>query len=67
MISRVIFLSSVIGWSTYMLLPAPEPLPLTSSQLQAKAKQKSRSAICDRKKQTKTVRQLCKRWGEQQA
>jgi hypothetical protein len=34
--------------------------------LQAKAKYKSVSAVCNKKKKTKTVKQMCKRWEEQQ-
>jgi len=61
MISRAIFLSAFIGWSGANLLP---PEPPTAAQLMAKARQKSRSAVCDKKKKTKTVRELCKQWGE---
>jgi hypothetical protein len=42
------------------LFPDP-PTPLT---LQQKAKEASKSAVCDKKKQSKTVKQLCKRWGK---
>ena len=64
MIDRLI-LSAVlgtIGWNG--LFPEP-PTPMT---LQAKAKYKSVSAVCERKgkKQSKTVKQMCKRWEEQQ-
>lgn len=54
----------ITGWTT--LYPEP-PKPLTPWQLQVKAKQASVSAVCEKKKgrkQSKTVKQLCKRWGE---
>lgn len=63
MISRVILLSAVMGWAGAGLLPH-DPQPPTTAQLMAKAKHKSRSAVCDKKKKTKTVRELCKKWGE---
>jgi hypothetical protein len=61
MISRAIFLSAIIGWSGAGLLP---PEPPTAAQLMAKARQKSRSAVCDKKKKSKKVRELCDKWGE---
>jgi hypothetical protein len=66
-ISRIILLSAVVGWSGINLLPATaEPVkPLTSAQLQAKAKQKSVSNLCQKKKKSKTVKELCQKWGEQ--
>lgn len=43
----------------------PEPILLTPMQLREKVKQKSVSDICKKnKKQSKTVKQLCKRWGK---
>lgn len=63
MISRAILLSAIIGWSGAGLLP---PDPPTTAHLMAKARQKSRSAVCDKKKKTKTVRELCRKWGEPQ-
>ena len=67
MISRIILLSAVIGWSGINLLPATaEPIkPLTAAQLQAKAKQKSVSNLCQKKKKSKTVKDMCRRWEEQ--
>lgn len=42
----------------------PQPTaPLTSWQLQLKAKAASKSEVCAKKKQSKTVKELCKRWG----
>lgn len=61
MISRTILLSAVIAWSGAGLLP---PGPPTAAQLMAKAKQKSRSDVCAKKRKSKTVRELCTRWGE---
>jgi hypothetical protein len=52
----------VSGWTN--LFP-DTPKPLTSPQLQAKAKDKSVSEVCEKpKKQSKTIKQLCKRWGK---
>jgi len=48
-----------VGWNG--LFPEP-PTPLT---LQQKAKEASKSAVCNKsKKQSKTVKELCKRWGK---
>ena len=63
MISRIVLLSAAIAWSGAGLLP---PGPPTAAQLMAKAKQKSRSAVCAKKKKTKTVKELCNKWGEAQ-
>jgi hypothetical protein len=48
----------VVGWSG--LNPEP-PVPMT---LQQKAKYKSVNAVCIKKKQSKQVKQMCKRWEE---
>lgn len=43
----------------------PEPTVLTPMQLREKVKQKSVSDICKKnKKQSNTVKDLCKRWGK---
>jgi len=43
----------------------PEPILLTPMQLREKIKQKSVSDICKKnKKQSNTVKDLCKRWGK---
>ena len=63
MISRTILLSAVIAWSGAGLLP---PEPLTAAQLRDKARHKSRSDVCAKKKKTKTVKELCNKWGEAQ-
>ena len=68
MIDRLI-LSAVLGtagWHGLFPDPPPPPAPLTLKQ---KAKNKSVSAVCNRKKgqkQSQTVKELCKRWKEQQ-
>jgi hypothetical protein len=61
MIDKLI-ISAVLGIVGYSgLFPDPPP-PLT---LQQKAKEASVSAVCERKKkQSETVKQLCKRWGK---
>ena len=62
MIDRLI-LSAVlgtVGWNG--LYPDPPP-PLTLKQ---KAKERSIRAMCDRKTKSKKVKDLCKRWKEQQ-
>lgn len=67
-ISRAILLSAVMGWSGVNLLPPTEKptTPLTPAQLQAKAKQKSISNVCKSKRKSKTVKDMCRRWEEQQ-
>lgn len=65
MIDRLI-LSAVlgtVGWNGLFPDPPPPPTPLTLKQ---KAVYKSVSAVCERKnkKQSKTVKQMCKRWEE---
>ena len=66
MIDKII-LSAVMGITGWTTLYPAVPLHLTSWQLQIKAKQASVSAVCEkRKKQSKTVKQLCKRWEKQQ-
>jgi hypothetical protein len=67
MIDRLI-LSAVLGTVGFNgMFPNP-PTPPTPLTLKQKAKQKSVSAVCERKgkKQSKTVKQMCKRWEEQQ-
>lgn len=63
MIDKLI-LAAVLGTIGFNGL-FPDPLqPLTPWQLQVKAKAASKSAVCDKKKQSKTVKQFCKRWGK---
>ena len=66
MISRAIVLC-VIGLNG--LFPdAPQPnAPLTTAQLQAKAKYKSVSNVCNKKKKSKTVKEMCERWEKHNA
>jgi len=61
MIDKII-LSAVLGTVGFNgLFPAQLP-PLT---LQQKAKEASKSAVCNKsKKQSKTVKELCERWGK---
>jgi hypothetical protein len=66
MIDKLIF-SAVLGTVGFNGLFPDTPQPLTPWQLQIKAKQASVSEVCKiKKKQSETVKQLCKRWGEQQ-
>ena len=64
MIDRLI-LSAVLGTVGWHGLNPEPPVPMTLKQ---KAVYKSVSAVCERKgkKQSKTVKQMCKRWEEQQ-
>ena len=63
MIDKII-LSAVLGTVGYNGLFPDPPVPLT---LQQKAKEASKSAVCNKKKKSKTVKDLCKRWGKQDA
>ena len=60
MIDKLI-LSAVLGTVGYSGLFPDPPVPLT---LQQKAKAASKSEVCNKKKKSKTVKQLCKRWGK---
>jgi len=63
MIDKII-ISAVLGAVGYNgLFPDPQQ-PITPWQLQVKAKEGSKSEVCKKKKQSKTVKQLCKRWGK---
>jgi len=59
-----IILSVVLGVVGFNGLFPDPPQTLTPWQLQVKAKQASKSEVCKKKKQSKTVKQLCKRWGK---
>ena len=61
MISRVILCVMMGGVGVNNMYP-DTPAPLTTAQLQVKAKQKSISNVCNGKRKTKTVKELCKRW-----
>jgi hypothetical protein len=65
MISRALLLSALIGWSGSNLLPSDPPAPLTTQQLQVKGKAKRLSNICDKKKKSIKVKQICDEWGRQ--
>ena len=63
MIDKII-ISAVLGAVGYQgLFPDPSQ-PLTPWQLQVKAKEASKSEVCNKKKQSKTVKELCKLWGK---
>jgi hypothetical protein len=63
MIDKLI-ISAVLGVVGFNGLFPDTPQPLTGRQLQVKAKEASKSAVCNKKKKSKTVKQLCKRWGK---
>ena len=61
-----LLLSAVLGTVGFNGL-VPDPVqPLTPWQLQLKAKQASKSEVCQKKKKSKTVKELCERWEKQQ-
>jgi hypothetical protein len=67
MIDRLIVgaVLSVVGWNGMFPEPRPAPTPHT---LRMQAKEKSISAVCQRtkgQKQSKTVREMCRRWEKQ--
>lgn len=62
MIDRII-ISALLGTVGFNgLFPEPPP-PLTLKQ---KAQERSISAMCNKKSKSKTTKDLCKRWKEQQ-
>ena len=62
MIDKII-LSALLGTAGYNgFFPDPPP-PLTLKQ---KAKERSISGMCEKKSKSKKVKDLCKRWKEQQ-
>jgi hypothetical protein len=63
MIDKII-LSAVLGTVGFNGLFPDPPQPLTPWQLQVKAKEGSKSEVCNKKKKSKTVKELCKRWGK---
>jgi len=70
MIFDRLLVASVCGWfGVTGLLPATvePPKPLTPAQLQAKAKHKSISNVCKGKRKSQTVKDLCRRWENQNA
>ena len=60
MIDKLI-ISAVLGTVGFSGLFPDPPVPLT---LQQKAKEASKSEVCNKKKKSKTVKELCKRWGK---
>jgi hypothetical protein len=68
MIDRII-LSAVLSVTGYngFFSDQPQTLPLTPWQLQVKAKEGSKSEVCKKKKKSKAVKDLCKRWGKHDA
>jgi hypothetical protein len=66
MISRIILCVAMSGFGLNNLYP-DTPKPLTAAQLQAKAKKKQTSEICNGKRKSKTVKEMCKRWETQNA
>ena len=62
MIDRII-ISAVLSVTGYTGLYPDPPPTLTLKQ---KAKERSISNMCDRKSKSKTVKDLCRRWKEQQ-
>ena len=63
MIDRLI-LSAVLGTVGWHGLNPEPPAPITLKQ---KAVYKSVSAVCAKKKKTKTVKELCKKWEQHDA
>jgi hypothetical protein len=61
MISRALLLTAAIGWGGANLLPQ-KPAPLTSQDIREVGRKKSISNVCDKKKKSKKVKELCKKW-----
>jgi len=66
MIDKIILSAvlGVVGFNGLFPDPPKPPTPLTPWQLQVKAKEGSKSEVCNKKKKSKTVKELCKRWGK---
>ena len=64
MISRVLLLGTIIGWSGSTFIPSAAVLntPLTTQQLMVKAKKKAISDLCLKKKKSKSVKEICDKW-----
>jgi hypothetical protein len=60
MISRSFLLLAMILWSAISLFPTTAPA--TPTELSVKAKFFSKQKVCAKKKKTKHVRELCKKW-----
>ena len=63
MIDRLI-LSAVLGAAGWHGLNPEPPQSPTASQLMQKARATSVSNVCAKKKKTKKVKELCKKWEE---
>ena len=64
MIDRLI-LSAVLGTVGFNGL-YPDPTPTPPLTLKQKAKERSISGMCEKKSKSKQVKDLCRRWREQQ-
>jgi hypothetical protein len=64
MISRVLLLSGLIGGLGSTYLPK-DVKPMTAQEIRDNGKKKSISHLCDKKKKSKKVKQLCDEWGRQ--
>ena len=65
MIDRLI-LSAVLGTAGWHGLNPEPPQPPTASQLMDKARSRSVSEVCDKKKKTPKVKEMCARWAKHQ-
>ena len=57
---------AVTGWNGLFPEPPAVQGPLTTKQLKQKAKERSISNMCEKKSKSKAVKDLCRRWREQQ-
>ena len=62
LISRIILCLGMAGVGIYGLLPPDPPKPLTAAQMQMNYKLKQISNICDKKKKSAKVKEMCKKW-----
>jgi hypothetical protein len=65
MIDRLI-LSAVLGTAGWNSLYPDPPKPLTAEQLIKKGREQSISTVCEKKRKTPTVKELCARWEKHQ-
>jgi hypothetical protein len=66
MISRSILCVMMAGVGLNNMFP-DTPKPLTAAQVQVKGKQRSISNVCKGKRKSQTVKDLCRRWENQNA
>jgi hypothetical protein len=68
-ISRILMCATVglAGLSGLFPDPPAPPVPLTASQIMAKGKERSISDLCAKKKKSKKVQQMCRRWEKNNA